>query len=169
MNDYKDRSPERYSPGLKSYARAVYWLFGKLPFGYSHDLVMESGAEYLERRIIWCGWFTLRYHVFLKGDQDRHMHDHPWWFITFPLDDYYEYVDPAFLKRNAFRGFKPGMARTKQLVRKWRFHFRPATYRHIVLDPPEGKPVRTLVIAGGRSRSWGFWVDGEFVYYREYE
>jgi hypothetical protein len=167
MSDYKDRSSERHSPGLTTYVRAVAWLFSKYPFGYSHDLVLEGGEPYLERRILWLGGVTLRLHKFYKGDQDRAMHDHPWNFWTFPLSNYYEWVDKHQGHDSEWN--IPGAERASNLVRRYRLHYRPATYRHIVMDPPGGKPIYTLVASGPRIRKWGFWVDGEFVYYRDYD
>jgi hypothetical protein len=128
-------------------------LFG-VKFGFSHDLVQVGGNPYLERWIVWLGIGTLRVHKFWRGDSDRHMHDHPWSFITFPLSPYYEWVDA-------------GSKIVYREVRAFRPHYRPAEFRHIVDDP--AGPIYTIVITGPKKRRWGFWVNGKFVDYHDYE
>jgi hypothetical protein len=117
---------------------------GILRFGFAHDLVEEADEAYLERWIIWCG-FSLRIHKFHKGDDDRAFHDHPWWFITFPLTGYTEFTpnkDPAFVK-------------------PWRFYFRSSSHRHIV-KLNSNRPVWTLILTGKNQRTWGFWENDRF-------
>jgi len=116
--------------------------------------------------VVWLGGPTLRLHKFYKGDHDRHMHDHPWNFWTFPLSDYYEWADE--LQFSDPEWITPGFSRRHNFVKGWRFHYRPAEYRHIVQSLPGGKPIYTLVATGRRVRPWGFWVNGDFVNYREY-
>lgn len=115
---------------------------------YVHDRIWSHGVFYLERRYIEFLGFSLRYHVFRAPDPDRGLHDHPWWFITFPLDSYWEQRE----------GIRLGY-----LVREHRLHFRPATYRHRVVSAP----ARTFVLTGRRSREWGFYRDGEFIHWRD--
>ena len=115
---------------------------GSWQFGWTHDLVYDCGQPYLERWIIWCG-ITLRLHRFHKGDDDKAFHDHPWWFITFPLSSYMEHT--------------PGQEPV--VISSWRPHFRGASHRHIVtlLHP---RPVWTLLLTGRKKSTWGFW-EGE--------
>jgi hypothetical protein len=152
-----------------------------LRLGFSHDLVYDEGGEnarldpYLERWIVWLPWvaryetcegcykfelssLTLRLHKFWRGDDDSAPHDHPWWFVTFPLKDYNEvWWDP---KRQHLRA---------RVVKRFRFHYRPATHRHYVVLGPRVAPVYTLVISGGWERRWGFWPRHDtFVYRREW-
>lgn len=116
-------------------------------------------------------------HCFLRSDNDRHFHDHPWSFRTLLLSPYREHV--------AFRMMadKPGM---KHLAEGWvpdgphvmergytkthrRFSIlhRPATWLHWVetIQPLTW----TLVYHGPRERPWGFitkagWLDAEKEY-----
>lgn len=128
-------------------------------WGYSHDLVGRFECPYLERRILWLGWFTLRYHKFLRSDEDRSLHDHPWWFVTFPLDAYDEMVPLPCGKI----GFADSERHT---VKRWRFHYRPASYMHRVML--RKTPTRTIVVTGARTRRWGFHKGGIFYPYAEY-
>jgi len=53
------------------------------------------------------------------------------------------------------------------LIRRIRYiNFVQAKNRHRILDVK--KPTVTLVLANRVKRNWGFWVDGEFVPWREY-
>jgi len=95
--------------------------------------------------------------VFHRGDEDPDPHDHPWDFWTFPLVSYYEevwsedYVTARLTPRINF-------------VRRGRWHYRPAEYRHRVLGrlprPQPGVPQRILTIirTSPERRQWGFWV-----------
>tara|TARA_X000000950_G_C13896810_1_gene653184 strand:+ start:1692 stop:2120 length:429 start_codon:yes stop_codon:yes gene_type:complete len=122
------------------------WQIGTFRLGWSHDLVYDGRDPYLERWIVWFG-FTLRLHKFHKGDDDRALHDHPWWFVTLPLQDYWEDLGGADLNR----------------VAAWRPHFRPASHRHIVKVDP-GNAVWTFIITGPKRNEWGFWENDEFIH-----
>lgn len=123
---------------------------GSSRFGITHDLVLDNDQPYLERWVLWCG-ITLRLHKFHKGDDDRAFHDHPWWFITFPLQTYTEQTPHAGV----------------QTVRAWRPHFRKAKHQHIV-QMIDNKPIRTLIITGSKSKEWGFWDNNSFVHHEQW-
>ncbi len=127
-----------------------FLTIGGARFGVTHDLVLEGDDPYLERWILWFG-FTLRVHKFHKGDDERAFHDHPWWFLTFPLNPYRE-LTPELGVRD---------------VKPFRFHFRPAHHQHIV-QLLHGKPVWTLILTGPKSKEWGFWEDGEFIHHERW-
>ena len=123
---------------------------GGVRIGFSHDLIYEGEAPYLERWIVWCG-ITIRLHKFHKGDDDRAFHDHPWWFITLPMQSYLESTPQ----------------KAERLVRRFRPHFRPAAHQHIVALP-DAKPVWTFIVTGMKSNEWGFWDDGVFVHHEHW-
>jgi hypothetical protein len=135
--------------------RRTIQLFGKL-FGFEYSFIFTQGRPYLERWIIYCGG-TLRLHRFHDGDEPV-PHDHPWWFVTFPLRGYWEnYTNPAYNWPAACRRY----------VKPFRFHYRPASFQHFVNTPPF--PVWTIVITGDLSNDWGFYPDtGQFVPYYEW-
>ena len=125
----------------------------RFKIGFSHDIVENFKKEpYLERYILWFGG-TVRLHKFWRSDDDRALHDHPWWFITFPLATYHEW-----------REDKNGNSEYVE-VKRFRFHFRSATYKHQVVI---SKPAWTFIISGGHIREWGFWPNGFFIHWKEF-
>lgn len=93
----------------------------------------------------------LMLHWFKRSDADREMHDHPWNFWTIML--WHGYVEHT---PKGQRRLWPGM-----------ILYRPATHRHRV-KLINRKPAVTLVWAGPKVRSWGFWEDGRFAPWREF-
>lgn len=88
---------------------------------------------------------SIRLHHWLGPDDDRAVHDHPWWFVSYVLRGYY--TDCADTGGTCM---SQGVAR-----------FRPALHRHTVVPGPDG--CWTLVLTGAVRRPWGFWPDGKFV------
>ena len=128
------------------------FAIGRWQFGFTHDRIDNGGRPYLERWILWCGG-TLRLHRFLASDDDRAVHDHPWWFVTLPFSAYGEYVEID------------GRERYRE-VRPWRLHFRRSHFRHRV--EIQRVPSWTLVLTGPKRREWGFWSDERFVHNRDW-
>lgn len=95
-------------------------------------------------------------HKFLRDDDDRALHDHPWWFISFLIKGGYMEKTVAGLK---FR-------------RRWSWAYRRAEHRHrvILFNDAAGKPVPawTIVMTGRKSRTWGFWCPKGFVPWYEF-
>lgn len=88
---------------------------------------------------------SVRLHHWLKADDARAYHDHPWWFVTLVLKGSYTDQNPAgadWLHAGSVR-------------------YRPALHRHTVFPSPGG--CWTLVVTGRKNRSWGFWPDGKFI------
>lgn len=105
-------------------------------------------------------------HKFLRDD-DRALHDHPWWFVSAILKS-------GYIEHFEEDGREMMRCRTSVLdVRSpfwWRcIAFRPATWRHRVALPhgfnAQGRadsavprvPCWTLIVTGPRVRTWGFW------------
>lgn len=151
-------------------------LFG-LRFGVEYSQVQVNGEPYLDRYIAYVGWGTLRLHRFSRGDDERANHNHPWGWVTFPFASYWEKV------------FRTDGSWYWNKVKAWRFNYRPASYRHIVMGravdahknrsmichPVGGiavskKPFWTLCITGRREVAWGFWPDKDtFVHYKDWK
>ena len=101
----------------------------------------ENGLTYLNR------WFVIprnRFlniylHQFLASDDDRALHDHPWFSVSFMLKG--EIVEHSFKGLRIIPRFIPV--------------FRSAKFAHR-LEVVKG-PVWTLFITGPRIRSWGFY------------
>jgi hypothetical protein len=122
----------------------------------------QRGDPYRTKIQLPFGW---RFHKFYRPDEDRAWHDHPNHFWTFPFADYLEEL------------FDPATGRvTMNIVKGWRWHYRPATYTHRLMGRL-GQPSRshwTLVHEIlPEFRMWGFYVeqpDGRFAYipWRDY-
>lgn len=131
------------------------WL-RRLLSGKPHFVIGGDDNPYLLR------WFliprnhylNIYLHKFLRSDDDRALHDHPWWFASLILRGSYIEVlpDAGFSIRKA-----PSIA------------FRPAAWVHRVklfrnaTGAREERPVWTLIITGPKRRHWGFWCPKGFV------
>jgi hypothetical protein len=88
---------------------------------------------------------SLRVHHWLKPDDDRAFHDHPWWFVTLV-------VRGAYMDKNP-NGF--------DILKAPALRYRPALHRHTVVPWPQG--AWTIMVTGPKTRPWGFWLNGKFV------
>lgn len=80
-------------------------------------------------------------HRFMRSDDDRALHDHPWWFISILLrGSYIEHTTQGVIYRRA-----PSIA------------YRNITHRHRI-ELTDSKPI-TLFITGPVTRMWGFWCE----------
>lgn len=136
--------------------------------GLEFSTIVHHGSDYLARAILYLLGGTLRLHKFLRGDDDRAPHDHPWWFITFPFTSYVE----KYWERD-WSWESSGCWNVRlRVVKAWRFHFRPAKFRHFVIGRADGKdkPFWTFVISGFAVNKWGFWPTPEkFVPHKEWK
>ncbi|WP_457226787.1 hypothetical protein [Mycobacteroides abscessus] len=129
-----------------------HW-FRKLIHGQPHQIIGGNNDPYLLR------WYliprnpvlNIYLHQFLRSDDDRALHDHPWWFWSMVLlGHYYEHrADGRRIKRHAGS-----------------IAYRRAETRHRVELPTSNDPFSLLsredscvilVITGPRVRVWGFW------------
>ncbi|WP_079767394.1 hypothetical protein [Mycobacteroides abscessus] len=147
------------------------WLRKWLRLEPHQPIGAEGEAPYLLRWYVIPRnrWLNIYLHKFLRDDDDRALHDHPWWFLSLMLwGQYVEVTDEGRTVRSApepWRWF-------------WGDHplaFRPAKWTHrvelistSVQDRYEDGtwarsatrhklPCWTLIITGRRSRLWGFW------------
>lgn len=104
-----------------------------------------------------CKWlpFSIRVHHILREDYDRCPHNHPWSFRTIILRGWYE---EEFLvdARLRFTLMEPGSTCN-----------RGTKDFHRIANVSQGG-VWTLFISSKKSCEWGFMVDGQWVYWREY-
>jgi hypothetical protein len=102
-------------------------------------------------------WFNIYLHKFCRDDDDRALHDHPWWFISIMLKG--SYIE--------HRSGKPSLIR-----HALSFAFRPAVAQHRIElfrdDHGAIIPCWTLVITGRKKRTWGFWCPKGFVPWHEF-
>lgn len=115
-------------------------------------------------------------HKFYRGDEDPHLHDHPWPFTSFILTRGYWEETPWTYKDcpngvnlwgyHTLREY--GEERKRIFYPRFSLLRRPATTKHRVILKDE-KPVWTLVKTGVKERSWGFWVKDKLCPWRNYE
>lgn len=131
------------------------WL-RRLLSGKPHQVIGGVEHPYLRR------WYLIPrnpvlnvyLHQFLRSDDDRALHDHPWWFVSLILKGGYTEVTEQGTKRRragsiAFRraAWRHRVALERQPIKAWEgFEI-----------PGRELPCWTLIVTGRRVREWGFW------------
>lgn len=93
--------------------------------------------------------FNIYLHQFVRSDEDRAMHDHPWWSVSFCLSG-------SAVEHYEDRGCV--LALTPRAIREvpWLWPiFRKATHTHRI-ELTSDQPLWTLFITGPKTREWGF-------------
>lgn len=129
------------------------WLSGK-----PHFVIGGADNPYLFRWYVIPRnkFFNVYLHKFLRDDDDRALHDHPWWFVSLMLrGNYAEHTDAGIVKRSS-----PSVA------------FRAAAHRHRVELSRDhfgaAVPCWTLVFTGRVRRVWGFHCPQGFVPWQKF-
>lgn len=102
-------------------------------------------------------WLNIYLHKFMRSDDDRALHDHPWWFVSLMLRGQYNEIRE--------RGSAGKVRRAPDIA------YRRATDQHrVTLEERNGKPVPcwTLVLTGPKVRDWGFWCPQGFVPWQQF-
>ncbi len=108
--------------------------------GPAHD-------RYMHQFVLRLPGHSWRLHHILRSDNERDLHDHPFSFFTLLLTGSYLEILPD----------SGGVGTVPVHRRRFSLRFVPAERPHrLVLT----RPVWTLVLAGPRSRPWGFFVGG---------
>lgn len=118
------------------------------------------GPGYLLRWYVWprnrlCNLYL---HEFLRSDDDRALHDHPWMNCSLVLSGGYLEVLPA--GKGLFRRGDPQVGGTPRWRPPGSVVARLPRSAHRLVVPPQGfgaAPTVTLFLTGPRVRSWGFW------------
>lgn len=132
------------------------WL-RRLVSGEPHQVIGGSNDPYMLR------WYVIPrnallnvyVHKFLRSDDDRALHDHPWWFVSWLLKGrYLEYteVTPNPHERKRF----------SLAYRRAQHRHRVALVNGFNADGTYGpQPTWTIIVTGRRVRMWGFWCPRE--------
>ena len=117
-------------------------------------IVDEEDNEYLVRyRIFDTPWLRLYLHIIKRSDGDRDMHDHPWNFLSFILrGGYFEYT--PWTRKTPYHNEWKGVG---SIIR----HSASDLHRIELL---ENKHCWSLVLAGTKSRKWGFQTNKGWVH-----
>jgi hypothetical protein len=166
--------------------RLSNWAAGKIAEDKPDFVIAPTGGEaYLKRWWIIPSnrFFNIYLHRFLKSDDDRALHDHPWWNCSILIQG--EYIE--WVPRSNYEMW-PGNTPTRPYKRhEGHIYFRSARAAHRVeLMPGEPKidmkvyedadfhyifseiPVTTLFITGPKIREWGFLCAQGWRSWREY-
>lgn len=96
-------------------------------------------------------WFNIYLHKIVRSDDDRALHDHPWWSVSFLLSGEYTEISSS------------GM----QVYSRGSVIFRRPEYRHrLVVN--DDQHVWTLFLTGPKVREWGFWCPKGFVVWQDF-
>jgi len=98
-------------------------------------------------------WFNIYLHNTLSDDDDRALHDHPWWNVSILMKGHLAEVYGDG-KLRYFRRFIP--------------IFRKATAKHRLFLPHNRKFAWTLFITGPRIRDWGFHCPRGWVHWKDF-
>jgi hypothetical protein len=110
--------------------------------------------------------FGLFIHKFIRSDEDRALHDHPWNFIIIPIwRGYIEHSQKKFV--TVWRHEAEHMAQIKRRVWPLMISIRPAEYQHRV-ELIEGKPAWSIFLRFKKRREWGFWPSGIFYNWKQW-
>lgn len=112
-------------------------------------------------------WLNIYLHKFCRDDDDRALHDHPWWFLSIMLlGRYLEHTEHV-----SGNGQYTLTIHCQKERRAPSIAFRRAEHKHrIELPKQDGEPVScwTLVITGRRVRDWGFHCPQGWRHWREF-
>lgn len=115
--------------------------------------------------------FNIYLHQFLRSDDDRALHDHPWANCSILLrGEYMEHTDSGVcvLKAGDIKVRMSGkMAHRIELFadRAWNGDLKPGT---VCYAQHQERPVWTLFITGPRYREWGFWCPHGWVHWKAF-
>lgn len=112
-------------------------------FKFGEELRCKEGV-YVKRWYLQTPLFTVRLHHWLHSDDERYLHDHTWWFITFVLKG----------------GYTDVTATKQEHLSCGSIRFRPATHSHSVKVDKGG--AWTFLLTGPKTRKWGFWVKNKW-------
>lgn len=105
-------------------------------------------------------WFNIYLHRFLRSDDDRALHDHPWWSCSLILSGgYFEHLE------GGGRRWRP---RGSILFRGARSAHRVELPPIVYSEPPQVYPAWTLFITGPKLREWGFHCPKGWRHWREF-
>lgn len=100
-------------------------------------------------------FFNIYLHRFLRSDDDRALHDHPWWNVSVLLEG--RYVEHTI----AAGGIN---VMTERCAGQWKVRRAAAAHRIELIDGP----CWTLFITGPRLREWGFHCRRAWVHWKDF-
>lgn len=117
-------------------------------------------------------FFNIYLHKFLRDDDDRALHDHPWVNLSFLIKGSYIEHLPYQYGRSGTRYFNAPSIIFRRAVHRHRIELVKSRW----LCPDNDKtwvkkslPAWTIFITGPKIREWGFWCSGwKFVHWKDF-
>ena len=109
----------------------------------------EEECPYVYRWIFNFYFFSIRIHKWIRSDDKRFMHDHPWWFIAMVI-----------------RGSNTDVSNTRELMKPFRPRYRSSSHKHYVDVPKSG--CISILLTGKPMRKFRFWDGNKSISTRSY-
>jgi hypothetical protein len=142
--------------------------FRQLISGKPHQVIGPPSNPYMLRwyLIPHTRFVNLYLHKFLRSDEDRALHDHPWAFWSWVIKgQYWEYTQGPWLDDET-----PTF--NKWMRKRWSLAYCKATHAHRVElvwgNACREQPVWTIVLTRGKEREWGFWCENGWIPWRQF-
>lgn len=131
------------------------------PLELARTDLTHNGALYMRRWVAQIARLgSIRLHYIARPDPARHLHDHPWDFVSFVLRGWYEEVYEGRIHGSRIAEF----TRRRRWLNAQRFR---ATHAHQITAVAPGG-CWTLVLAGPLRRVWGFETAAGWIDFRTY-
>lgn len=121
--------------------------------------VIIGGADSAYMRRWWLiprnRYFNIYLHHFLRSDDDRALHDHPWWNLSILLRG--RYVEHTISAGGINQ-------KTERRSGQWKFRSATSAHRIELIDGP----CWTVFLTGPNIRSWGFHCPRGWVHWKQF-
>ena len=117
------------------------------------EIISKDGVLHFRRwQVIKTRWFAIYIHGIYKADEDLHLHNHPWKFVSLILKG-------SYIERLPGHVINPRLAGTWVYRDTTRFH---------QIDSLLSPKVYTFNIMWGFKDTWGYMVRDTFIDHKEY-
>ena len=117
------------------------------------EIRSKSGELHFVRwNIFSIGNFSVNIHAIYKADEDKHLHNHPWNFVSIVLKGWYS---------EKLEGDKTNIRYPRNIVKRKKDAFHK-------IDSLHSKVIYTLNCMWGKRDDWGYMVNGKFVQHEKY-
>ena len=167
----EERRVEASEVGGSSPSQRATFKFGKTKDGHASNPIRRFQLRWREplgrpecphayRWTLNLWLFAIRVHQWIRSDDKRYMHDHPWHFVTLVVRGGYTDVSYRINGGTEFDKL-PETEIVRDVLRVGSIRLRPASHRHYVEVGPEG--AWTVLLTSPVVRHWGYWVKSKFT------